>query len=63
MLILASVRMSIGIIRFFIVTLKRLVSELFDLFDEASTAERQVESCLVASIFLIALTTLGMMRS
>ena len=66
-LTLASVRMSIGISRFFIVMLIRcLVSELFDLTDEAlctsSTVDLPVTVVLVASIFLMAFTTLGMIR-
>ena len=60
---MASVRMSMGMSRFFIVTLRRLVSELLDLAENVSTAERKVAPSFVASIFLIALTTLGMIRS
>lgn len=63
MLILASVMMSIGMSRFFMVTLRRLVSELFDLFDDAATAERSVLSYIVVSMFLIAFTTLGMISN
>ena len=68
-LILASVKMSIGMRRFFIVTLKRLVSELFDLAEEIRSFTKVVDlpvtsavCCLVASMLRMALTTFGMIR-
>ena len=59
--------MSIGMSLFFTVMLKRLVSELFERAEAALIAslcvfDLQEASGLVVSIFLIALTTLGIMR-